>query len=183
MHFLNSKRKVALLKTADIIIFSTQECSNSILKSFCCNSKYQWSQKIKRLLRNEFELLTEKSLNALYTVIYVKKNIREEFIEQKPSSTYLGMNGILPNKAIIFLSFLYKNKRFLAINLHFPHGSFNSKKRFFCVNQLVKKLKYHPDFKNFHYAFLMGDFNFRTQLDYRDLIYMSNKGKLNLDFF
>ena len=56
----------------------------------------------------------------------------------------------------------------------------NSRKRFFCINSLIKNLSEKKEFKNYDFGIFLGDFNFRTQFELEDIKYMLNQKKFKL---
>lgn len=81
---MDSQEKLCNFLETDVICFSTQECCNSIIKSFLCSSKSKWQAKLDRVLVRTHIKAVDVSMNAMHTAVYVKKglaiNVDSEFI-------------------------------------------------------------------------------------------------------
>lgn len=81
----------------------------------------------------------------------------------------LGGFGFLANKSFIIVVLEIERSRILFTNLHLPAGNQNREKRLLSLQYLLNQLEVVPGLSNYHFGFLLGDFNFRTNIDPEEL--------------
>lgn len=86
-------------------------------------------------------------------------------IETMSLQKNLGGFGLLSNKSFIIIHLQVEGFRIIFTNLHFPAGNHNREKRMASLNLLLSQLTLVSHFRNFDFGFLLGDFNFRTNID------------------
>ena len=76
LSFISTIQKKLIFLEADIVMFATQECSNPIINSFCCNSMLAWRRLIFDFMSFSHSLIIDDRLNALGTMIFAKHSIK-----------------------------------------------------------------------------------------------------------
>lgn len=148
-----------LAREADLVIVGTQESCNTIISSFCCNSKADWLKNLGVKLGGEHSLIADHSLNAMHLAIFATNSIIDKISDISVTTSHLGFLR-LPNKAMITISFRFEDKIFTASNVHLASGKRNHQKRLADLIRICKKLaRFKTDF-----CLLLGDFNFRSQI-------------------
>ena len=69
-----------------------------------CDQKEEWREKVIYEFRQNFEVVTEYSLNALHTIVLVKKSMKKYCDNVNHSTYFVGGYGLLPNKAVVMTS-------------------------------------------------------------------------------
>lgn len=163
--FCQNKVSRESLLASDIVVVSVQECSNSILKSFLFSDKTNWIYKLLSFFQSKFDLLIEKNLNALNMCVFVKKEISKKTRVSHSGEIYFGFYGLSPHKAVQYVVLHVFQLRLLICNLHLPCDRSNQKKRQKCM-EVIKQQILMNERCTFDFAFLMGDFNFRSQINF-----------------
>ena len=81
----------------------------------------------------------------------------------------LGGFGFLANKCFVLAVLEIEGFRILFTNLHLPAGNQNREKRLLALHYLLNQLDSVPGLVNLDFGFILGDFNFRTNIDPAEL--------------
>lgn len=183
----------------ELLIFTCQESCQTIPQSFCFNSKKRWREKLdKFLLGLGFQNVSDESLNALSSIIFIRRDLLHRLKgDVQTSKLNLGFFGILPNKGAIINTFKFKGMQMASINVHLPHGSTSRNLRNAKISRILKKL-FRQTIKSrcgcfrktrtnivsfFDFVSFSGDFNFTFHMSKNDFIHILENGNLNMDNF
>lgn len=105
--FLNTPEKIENFLRSDIIFVATQECGSSILRTFCCGLNNKWNRNLIQLLQPTHIPMLNKSLNAIHSIIFVKKSFclfpKSHFMSYRQKPSNLGNWRILSQQRLHFV--------------------------------------------------------------------------------
>ena len=71
--FIKNEQLIKNFLESDIIFIANQECGRSIIKTYCCGIEKEWNKKLKTLLLPTHIPILNNFLNAIHSVVFVKK--------------------------------------------------------------------------------------------------------------
>lgn len=197
----DSKVKQQKFAQNELVIFTCQESCHTIPWSFLFNSKKKWRSKLDKFLRKlGFVNVCDESLNALSSIIYIRKDQLSRLKRKvKTSKVKLGFGGVLANKGAIINTFEFKDMKMASINVHLPHGINSRDTRNVAISKILKKLFYQIKRKKcsclwpsrsktdvisyLDFVSFSGDFNFTFHMSKSQFIEILQNGNLNIENF
>lgn len=163
---------------SDLIVIGLQEIiemkSRNWNKIISNNNKEQLSPWVKAFCKifEEFRVITYVSLVGLFLIVLGKKELINSFDITIPHADLIKLGAMkLANKGGVFINLKINYERFGFFNCHLAAGTKpkNYIKRQKNLNELVE---YFDKTENLSVAFIIGDMNFRTKIEYEDALHL-----------
>jgi len=112
-----------------IIALCTQECENTISKSFFTPTKAKWETAISIAVGPDYDVIRSQALQASHSIIFVHRSLLPLISNVKATVVPTGFMDVLGNKGGIGISFNVGISSFCIINAHLAASQFAVQKR------------------------------------------------------
>eukprot|EP01006_Ploeotia_vitrea_P051446 TRINITY_DN67561_c7_g1_i1.p1 TRINITY_DN67561_c7_g1~~TRINITY_DN67561_c7_g1_i1.p1 ORF type:complete len:989 (+),score=558.98 TRINITY_DN67561_c7_g1_i1:3-2969(+) len=113
----------------DMYVLGTEECENSIQKSFVFNSKDKWVRTLLELLGDSYVVVAESNLVALHVIVLIRVELAHEVWGVESVSVATGFADRLGNKGAVAVSMRVGATSMLFVNCHFHAHQHNVEQR------------------------------------------------------
>lgn len=154
--------------TPDIMVICMQECGglnrvSNFLSSLDEKIQSDWKSVINEVLYPlQLTDAYENNVGCTYMIVYVHNAIKKHVTLKHKADVPLGQIG-MANKGACAIQISVHEQKFLFIGLHLAAHDDHQSERMRQIEKLC--FYYKPLIKSSHYAFWMGDFNFRAAVD------------------
>jgi hypothetical protein len=162
------------MKSPDIYIIGLQEivdlnAKNIVLSSNSSKVEF-WKILITKHLQkvDNYVVLKTLDLVGIFSIVFVKESLKENVKNIDSLIVRTGLLGTMGNKGNLMIRFEYLNTSFSFAVCHLSAGSTNVNARITEINDIfnrtysIKNVK----FRDHDIEFILGDLNFRIDLDY-----------------
>lgn len=104
--FMRTIEQKLIILESDLVFITTQECSQTIFKSFCCNKMKHWRELLFEFFSFTHFPLIDDRLNALGTILFIRhtltKKSKGQIISQLPSQVFSWRERTSPQQSFCF---------------------------------------------------------------------------------
>lgn len=123
---------------------------------------------------NDYEVVCSNYIWEMFLIVGVKNVHSHSICNVKNFSKAKGFGGFVGNKAGLGVTFSVYETMFTVFNVHLHAGQKGRDKRIEMMNSLIAEHKLGEDsidaIELSDYAFIIGDFNFRMNTTYTEII-------------
>ena len=179
----------------DIIFIGLQEIielsgpPEELCKKDTTQKVLQWTEKISKYIENIYNnsvYIPVKVLDlvGIYFICFIKYELQTKLNLVDFNITKTGFDGKYGNKGFITMTLKYDDSYISVSNVHFEAGEEKNEKRLENLKQLLNNSinleeNRKVNFKNVDYWIILGDTNFRIEMDYNNVIDNIEKNNLN----
>ena len=151
----------------DIVVFAFQECKLTAKGKIIdmLNNK---------LMENDFDIVNSINIWEMILIVAIRNTHRHAIGNIRVFSKAKGFAGVIGNKAGLGITFSVYDSLFTVFNVHLHWGQSGKDKRIEMMNSLIDQNKLGEDSIDVSelsdYTFILGDFNFRMDTTYSDII-------------
>lgn len=152
---------------ADIVVIALQEIDMSMKSVVTGNTRAaaNWQTLITQASTKEsFESIGNQSIGGVFCAAFVKAELKKYVSNVSITTKKLGANGMLANKAALYLRMNIGQMKLCVILCHLAPHAQNLEQRNTQWHEII------ADVENVDYAVFAGDLNYRITLDYDSVL-------------
>ena len=149
----------------------------------------KWTDRLSKCIQNLYQNsiyipIKVLDLIGIYFICFIKYEYKEKISIIDFNITKTGFSGKCGNKGFITMTLKYSDNFISIASGHLEAGEENNKKRIENLVQLLNtKINCGENkifnFKDIDFWFILGDMNFRLEMDYKDVLGLIQKNNLN----
>ena len=149
----------------------------------------KWTEKLSKCIEqlyinSVYIPIKVLDLVGIYFICFIKYEYKNKLSLIDFNITKTGFEGNFGNKGFITMTLKYNDNYITVASGHLEAGEQNNKKRFDNLKQILNT-KIHfgenniTNFKDVDFWIILGDMNFRIEMDYKDVIGLIKKNNFN----